>query len=115
MSTTIQSTWAKAGSMPAVTFHAGNGPPDRSAEPRPVPKQVLSVPNMKEVAKELNVVMQSMGTSLTFSVDAATKRTVVKVLNTQTHEVVQQIPSEEMLAMSRRITELLGVLFDGAV
>lgn len=114
MSMTIQSTRAKAGIMPVGAAHPGNGPPEQSAEPRPVPKQALSVPDMKEVAKELNVVMESMGTSLTFSVDGATKRTIVKVLNTQTHEVVRQIPSEEMLAMSRRITELLGVLFDDA-
>ena len=46
------------------------------------------------------------------SFNHAIKETVVKVLNTQTQEVVRQIPSEEMLRMSQRITELLGVLFD---
>ncbi len=54
---------------------------------------------------ELSEFVQSRQRDLSFSVDDDTGRTVVKVINTQTDEVVRQIPSEEILAIARRIED----------
>jgi flagellar protein FlaG len=112
METTMQSIGVTTSVHPVDIHIAGSKTPDQLPEAAGQQKQSLTTHQMKEVVKELNTVMQQMGTSLTFSIDNATHKTVVKVLNTQTQEVVRQIPSEEMLRMSQRITELLGVLFD---
>ncbi|MCX7984307.1 MAG: flagellar protein FlaG [Bacteroidetes bacterium] len=64
------------------------------------------------VVEELNKAMQVVGTTLAFTIDEHTKKTVVKVLNAQTGEVIRQIPPEEMLKVSQRIAELMGILID---
>ncbi|MGD8644782.1 MAG: flagellar protein FlaG [Chromatiales bacterium] len=38
-----------------------------------------------------------------FSVDEASKRTVIRVMDSQTKEVIRQIPAETVLAMARMI------------
>jgi len=48
--------------------------------------------------------------SLEFSVDDESGRTVVKVLDSQTNEVIRQIPSEEMLAIARNLDRIEGLL-----
>ena len=77
-------------------------------------KQTLSKEDMDAVVKELNKAMEIVGTSLSFSIDQATRELVVKVTDVKTKEVIRQIPSAEMLRVSQRIAELLGVLYDHA-
>lgn len=60
---------------------------------------------LEEKAAELSEFMQSRQRDLSFSVDDDTGRTVVKVINAQTEEVVRQIPSEELLEIARRIED----------
>ncbi|RRQ24291.1 flagellar protein FlaG [Guyparkeria sp. SCN-R1] len=60
---------------------------------------------LEEKAAELSEFMQSRQRDLSFSVDDDTGRTVVKVINAQTDEVVRQIPSEELLEIARRIED----------
>jgi len=66
-----------------------------------------------EVAARMNEHLQQMQHSLRFSVDDASGHIVVKVIDTATDEVIRQIPSEEMLAVMRHITDFDGLLFDG--
>ena len=62
--------------------------------------------------ERLNTSLQSLGTKLSFSVDRQTKDIVITVHNSETGEVIRQIPPESMLRVSEHIEELLGVLFD---
>jgi flagellar protein FlaG len=57
-----------------------------------------------------NAYVQSVSTSLHFSLDEDTGRTVVKMVDTRTDEVLRQFPSEEMLAISRSIDRMQGLL-----
>ncbi|WP_081999915.1 flagellar protein FlaG [endosymbiont of unidentified scaly snail isolate Monju] len=36
-------------------------------------------------------------------------------MNSETHEIVRQIPSEEIMRLRRRLEEASGLLFQGAV
>ena len=72
----------------------------------------LSKEQVRAVVQEMNKAMESLTSGLEFSVDGTTNQTVVKVINTNTNQVIRQIPSEEMLRVSQRIAELLGVLYD---
>lgn len=58
----------------------------------------------------MNELMSALGHSLRFNIDAETGKTIVKVIDSQTQEVIKQIPSEEMLAISKALDKLQGLL-----
>jgi len=64
------------------------------------------------VVERLNEHMHEMQRSLRFSVDDDSGRVVVKVIDKNTDEVIRQIPSEEMLAVMKNISEFDGLIFD---
>jgi len=64
---------------------------------------------------QLNASMKLAGTKLSFSVDSITKQTVVTVVDSETGQVIRQIPSEAMLKISQQITALLGAIFDAVI
>lgn len=43
-----------------------------------------------------------------FAVDAETRRTIIKIIDPQTKEVVRQIPPDEVLRISRMISRFVG-------
>jgi flagellar protein FlaG len=110
MATGTQPVGAPTGAFPLETHGAGQQKAKAVHQ-----RRVISEAEIAAMVKELNTTMKFVNTNLSFSYDSVTKKTVVTVTDAQTHEVIRQIPSEEMLKMSQRITELLGVLFDHAV
>ena len=72
-----------------------------------------SQPTREVVAKaaaDLQQFVQSMGRNLSFSVDEASGYHVVRVVNPNTGELVRQLPSEELLKISRDFQRLNNVL-----
>jgi flagellar protein FlaG len=69
---------------------------------------VLSVDfgQLKQVVKEANSVFQQTQRNLQFKVDEDTHEMVVKIVDKESGEVIRQIPSEEMLALIKRMQEL---------
>jgi flagellar protein FlaG len=63
-----------------------------------------------KAAAELQNFVQSMGRNLSFSVDEATGYHVVRVVNPSTGELVRQLPSEELLKISRDFQRLNNAL-----
>ncbi len=53
----------------------------------------------------LNDLMQQIRRELHFSVDNATGRTIIKVVNAQTQEVVRQIPPEEVVTLMEHLQQ----------
>lgn len=53
---------------------------------------------------------QSLAKELTFDIDDDSGRTVVKVIDTSTNEVLRQIPSEEMLGIAKALDQIQGLL-----
>ncbi|HQD29771.1 flagellar protein FlaG [Acetivibrio saccincola] len=51
-------------------------------------------------------------TQLEFSIHEGTKEILVKVINTETKEVIREIPSEKILDMVAKMWELAGTLVD---
>ena len=60
-------------------------------------------------------ITQPINNSLQFSIDDDSGRTVVKVVDRQTEEVLRQIPSEEMLDIARALGKLKGLLVEQKV
>ncbi len=59
--------------------------------------------------------VQNLQRALQFSVDEESGETVVKVVDSETKEVIRQIPSEELLAIANRLRSTAGVLLAESV
>ena len=70
---------------------------------------------VRAVVAELNRLMGSSNTKLSFTVDRVLKKTIIKVINTQTNQVIRQIPSDEALKIAQHIQSLMGILYDASV
>lgn len=60
---------------------------------------------LQEAVSRLNDYVQNVQRSIRFSVDEASGKDVVTVLDKQTEEVIRQIPIEEVLVFARSLAE----------
>lgn len=65
---------------------------------------------VEDAVQRANETVQVLRSNLQFTVDRATGIEVVKFIDIKTKEVIRQIPSEEMLALARRLDEIKGLL-----
>lgn len=70
----------------------------------------VSRQQLDQAVKAVNDFVNSVNDSLQFSVDDATGKTVVKVIDSSTKEVIKQFPSEEMLAIAKALDGIKGLL-----
>jgi flagellar protein FlaG len=78
--------------------------PGKAAPPQPTLAQVT------EAVSTINRSMQTQSRGLEFSVDASSHRTVVKVVDSQTKELIRQIPSVETLEIANALEQAQGLL-----
>ena len=84
----------------------------RSQTSAPATDSAISPQELQEAVDSMNDFVSSLRNTLNFSIDKDTGRTVVKVIDQATDEVIKQIPSEEMLAISKAIDKLKGLLIE---
>lgn len=100
---------------------AARGKALREAAAAPPKKAEQSLPagaagDISSVVKELNMmVRQFAATKVSFDVDEATGRSVVRVVNKETGEVVRQLPPEVLLTLVARMEQLSGLIFNQEV
>lgn len=58
----------------------------------------------------INKFLAPIASSIEFSVDEESGRTLVKVIDTDTNDVLRQFPSKEALAISHQLDRLQGLL-----
>ena len=101
----------KTQSRQDMTQAAGNALPPEQAS--------VSAEELQGVVKRLNEHVQMINRNLQFSVDEDSGRSVIRVVNADTQELVRQIPSEEALRISRHIKEqtsdVSGLIFQTSV
>jgi flagellar protein FlaG len=75
----------------------------------------LSQEDVSKAIQNLNDYTQNTQRQLHFNVDEETGRTIIKVVDTETDEVIRQIPSEEIMVLARNVhkaSEEKGTLFE---
>jgi flagellar protein FlaG len=80
-----------------------------SANIKSVNLDEVTQPSREVVAKaaaQLQSFVQSMGRNLNFSIDESSGYHVVRVVNPDTGELIRQLPSEELLKISRDFQRL---------
>lgn len=64
--------------------------------------------DLDAVVEQLNAYTQNLQRSLQFSVDDSTGRSIIRIMDRETQELIRQIPSDEILAISRHIEQLIA-------
>ena len=106
------STVARAAPLTTASGSRETAAPQPPAQkPVQAPAQApMSSEAVKQVARQINEFLKSSSSNLQFSVDADSSKVVVRIVDAQTNEVIRQIPSEEMLAMSQAMDQMTGLL-----
>lgn len=65
---------------------------------------------IEEAFEEINAAMQAWDTGMRFEIDEDTQQVVVSIIDTQSGDVLRQIPSEEVLHVAKMIAQFQGNL-----
>ncbi|MBK1674896.1 hypothetical protein CKO35_16710 [Ectothiorhodospira shaposhnikovii] len=90
---------------PATAGGAGSAPAVRAAGGEASSRQV------EDAVDRINDFIQTVRRDLEFSVDEDTGRTVIKVFDSETEELIRQFPPDELLAIAAHLEEVRGLLF----
>ncbi|MGK5078240.1 flagellar protein FlaG [Janthinobacterium sp. HLX7-2] len=96
-----------------ATTAYGAAPAITASKSAPAAGKAGSEPELKDVRQavsDINKAMQFMSRELEFSVDTDSNRTVVKVIDQQTREVIRQMPTEEALEIGKALEKVQGLL-----
>ena len=75
----------------------------KSAEKKPE-----SAEKLQEAVSQINDYVQNLQRNLQFTVDEATGKDVVTIIDSESKEVIRQLPTEEALALAQRLAENSG-------
>lgn len=75
----------------------------------------LNRADLDRAVEGLNKTARAFATNLQFSTHEETGRIVVRVIDSETGEVVREIPPERVLAIAASIQEMLGLMLDRKV
>ncbi len=80
-----------------------------AADGKDSPRQAGTERRLDDALREVNSYVQQVNRRIQFSPDERLPlgRTVIRVVDAETNEVIREIPSEELLAMARRISEMM--------
>lgn len=84
--------------------------PQAVEEKTPAEPAAISDVQLKGAIDAANEYIKPINSAVKFSMDKDSGSTVVKVLDTETKEVIRQIPSEEMLAIAKALNHIQGLL-----
>lgn len=91
-----------------------------TARPGPIPEPETPAPSTIPSEKALMAAVEAANRSMAkanaqvqFAVDEDSGRTLIRVVDTESRQVIRQIPSEEMLAIARNIEKLQGLIVRG--
>lgn len=92
----------------SVKAPAQNVQADRAQSKDRVEQAVQNIKVVNDAAKILNEFVEKVQTNLSFSVDEGSGRSVVTVTDTQTGDLIRQIPAKEALAVANIIREAVA-------
>ena len=86
--------------------------PVPTAEPKPN-NNLESAEQVKQAVQKIQGAVDNLAHNLQFSIDEDTGKTIVKVMDARTNEVIRQMPSKEAVEIARTLDKVQGLLFNG--
>jgi flagellar protein FlaG len=110
----IGSPPARADRAPdAVAFQPAARAPAVATETSAAVQKAAPAPTLEQVnqaVSNINKSLQTLSQDVVFSVDNDSNRTIVKVVDQRTKEVIRQIPSPEALEIAKALDTVQGLL-----
>jgi flagellar protein FlaG len=96
---------------PATASHSTPRPDgvQALARPEPADRPDPRAATLDAAARAANQRLESIASQIRFNVSSEAGRTVVKMVDTQTHEVLLQIPNAQMMEIANDPDRLAGV------
>lgn len=69
----------------------------------------------QELAEEVQQYLEEVNVQLNFKIHEDTGELIVQVIDHDTNEVIRQIPSEQLIELREKLSELRGVLFSDKI
>jgi flagellar protein FlaG len=85
---------------------------DKSQSRQKIEKKPFSREDLKKIQDRINEAMAHLNYRIQFFIHEPTGRTVAKIVDRQTGEIIEQIPEEEFLEMASKIHEMADNLID---
>lgn len=70
-----------------------------------VPAQVVDTAELSEKVNEINDIIRSVQRDLAFNIDEDSGKTVIRVIDSESGELIRQIPSEKVLAIATHLRD----------
>lgn len=107
-------------SYPALASQSPAAAADPADKPKPKPKvEAIEKPatepkrdELEQAVTDIREFVQASQRQLDFSIDDSSGRVVVKVIATESGEVIRQIPSETALKLAQSLSQAGSLLFD---
>lgn len=74
------------------------------------PNSTASQSQVGQALQSINKALQTLSPNLEFSIDTESNRTIVRVMDQSTNEVIRQMPTQEALEISKALDKLQGLL-----
>ncbi len=68
---------------------------------------------IKQAVEDIQETVGNLAHNLRFLVDNDTGKTIIKVMDAHTEEIIRQIPTEEAIEIARTLDKVQGLLFNG--
>lgn len=105
-----QSTPSIDAARPSVPVQRQTTTEDGKAQPQDVQPVVMNDKKLNDEVERLNENVQQERRDLQFSVDEKSGRTIIKIVDSQTKEVIREIPPEEVRVLAERLEKGQGLL-----
>ncbi len=73
---------------------------------KPSVQQQPSAPQLQNLVDNINKALKQSSKNLEFTIDTETRKSIVKLVDSETGDVIRQFPSEEAIAISRSIDRI---------
>ena len=83
-------------------YGGGQGLPPRGKQ---LPDQAVDTAELSEKVTEINDIIRNIQRDLAFNIDEDSGKTVIRVIDSQSGELIRQIPSEKVLAIATHLRD----------
>lgn len=106
---------------PSTTMPPSQGAsaPNINAVPPPISTKQAGIDNkpkseeqIRQAVEKIQDAVDNVAHDLHFSIDKDTGKTIIKVMDTHTKEVIRQMPTDEAINIARTLDKVQGLLFN---
>ena len=88
---------------------------DIGLKTKDVKKSVVKTNDLTKIVEEVNDALKTLDVKRGYRVDKDLNRTIVSIIDTETDDIIKQIPQEDAIRLAKNINEIIGLFYDDRV